>query len=108
MPVICKKCKRETETADASGLCITCRAIRDGLAAQQSDIEKTMRERRLEAGFSQEQLAARLKVSNGAISNWESGAALPRPRHLKRLAQIFNLPVGELREQLKAALQEKK
>ena len=40
--------------------------------------------------YSQEELAALLKIHANTISKWESGAMEPRSKRVKQLAQIFN------------------
>lgn len=47
-------------------------------------------------GMAQSELAERLKVTQGAISQWETGKAKPRADMLIKLAGILNCTVDEL------------
>jgi len=46
-------------------------------------------------GLSQKELAARVGVTVGAVSKWERGLSMPDGTHLRKLAEIFNIPVAE-------------
>lgn len=48
------------------------------------------------AGISQEELAARLGVSQVAISQWESGRTHPAFEKIIRLADILGVTIDEL------------
>ena len=66
-----------------------------GLRLQQLRTEKAM---------TMEQLGKKLGVSKAAISRWEKGERIPRPRFLKAYADYFNVPIdwikyGELKEE---------
>lgn len=52
-----------------------------------------MRDRK---GWSQNELAEALGVTQGAVANWESGIRLPRPRTLQKLAGLFDVTIDEL------------
>jgi transcriptional regulator with XRE-family HTH domain len=57
-----------------------------------------LRVRRLELGLSQDELAARLQVTQQTISRWENGTTLPGPRRVVDLAVELELePSGLLR-----------
>lgn len=43
-------------------------------------------------GFTQEELAQRLKVSAGLISKWEHGIAVPGPSHIDALVDVLGFP----------------
>lgn len=65
------------------------------------DIMATFAERfkqlRLEAGFSQEELAAKLFMSKGAIGNYETGKRTPRRlEDLENIADFFNVEIDYL------------
>ncbi len=51
---------------------------------------------RTEKGYTQEQVAKMLGVTNKAVSKWETGAAVPRMDHLVRLAEILGCTQEEL------------
>lgn len=51
---------------------------------------------RREAGMSQEKLAEEMGVSRQAISNWESGAAMPEIERLEDLARLFDVTMEQL------------
>jgi transcriptional regulator with XRE-family HTH domain len=66
---------------------------------------------RLERGWSQEDLAARLEVSPGSVGNWEMGPHVPHPKTLRKMAALFDVEVFFLlhgdREEAPAAIREK-
>lgn len=45
-----------------------------------------VRKARATKGYSQAELAERLKITRSAVANWESGAKLPSSAHLQALA----------------------
>lgn len=51
---------------------------------------------RLEKGFSQTKLACRLGVDNSAVSLWESGAQLPAPKNIPKLARVLGISTKRL------------
>ena len=53
---------------------------------------------RRKKGLSQMALAEMLKVSQGAISQWESGTTKPSLKHLLMLSSIFSCSINELFE----------
>lgn len=52
-----------------------------------------IRERRL--GLTQKELGEALDVGQVTISRWERGIVEPRPRHLRRLAALAEMPVSD-------------
>lgn len=54
---------------------------------------------RKQSGFTQQQLADMLNVSNKTISQWETGRALPDIMMLVRLSEIYKLKLDELLDQ---------
>ena len=64
-------------------------------AARQEVIIMTFGEKlknaRLDAGYTQEELAARLTVSRAAIAKWESDRGMPDVTNLKALAEVLNV-----------------
>ena len=61
----------------------------------ESMIAKNIKRLRLCAGYSQEQLARKLKISQGAISQWEKGKTIPDTHTLLQMAQIFGVSLDE-------------
>ena len=51
---------------------------------------------RKKAGLSQEELAIRIHVTRQTISKWENALSVPDAHLLIRLAETFEVPVGEL------------
>lgn len=47
-------------------------------------------------GWTQPQLADKLSVSKQTISNWETGIKVPRMGSLQKLADLFNVKIGEI------------
>lgn len=47
-------------------------------------------------GMTQSELACRLCVTQGAVSQWETGKAIPRPEMLVKIADILGCTVDEL------------
>ncbi len=47
-------------------------------------------------GFSQEKLAEQIGVSRQAVSKWETAEATPDLEHLAKLAQVLNVSVDQL------------
>ncbi len=63
-------------------------------------------EKRKLAGLSQRQVARLLGVTDKAVSKWENGRAKPNTDTLRKLAQLFQVPIDELlqmREEKKEA-----
>jgi transcriptional regulator with XRE-family HTH domain len=55
-----------------------------------------IREKRIEAGLSQIQLATLTGLGNTVISDFELGKRFPWPKARKRLAQALKVPESEL------------
>jgi transcriptional regulator with XRE-family HTH domain len=51
---------------------------------------------RKEHGYSQEQMARKLHLTQGAISQWENGLTVPAADQLMALADVFGITVDEL------------
>lgn len=58
------------------------------------DIAKRIRQARVEAHLSQEQLAQAVGVSDKSISAYEKGRSTPPVNKLKKIAQSTNHPIG--------------
>ena len=50
------------------------------------------------AGYSQEQIARKLNISQGAISQWERNATVPASEQLIALADVLRVSVDDLLE----------
>ncbi len=55
-----------------------------------------IRKLRKERGYSQQQLAIKLNLSQGAVSQWENGQTTPQSEQLSALADIFGITTDEL------------
>ena len=55
-----------------------------------------LRELRKERGLTQVQLAEMMSVTQGAVSGWESGTALPQASQLPRLADLLGCGIDAL------------
>lgn len=53
---------------------------------------------REDAGLSQEDLGKAVGVSREAVSNWESGKSMPRPKRWRRLTEVIPITKETLRE----------
>ena len=51
---------------------------------------------RKQAGLTQAGLAEKLNYSDKAVSKWERGESVPDVMTLVQLAELFQIPVGEL------------
>ena len=51
---------------------------------------------RKDLGLSQQYIAKKLHISQGAVSQWEKGITKPPAEHLPILADIFGISVDEL------------
>lgn len=51
---------------------------------------------RTKAGMSQLELAEKAGVTQGAVSQWETGESMPRSDKLSELAKILNCTIDEL------------
>lgn len=63
------------------------------------EVKLTLRERRIAAGMTQEQLAKKLDVDQAAVSHWENGKSRPVSKSLKKLARLYKCTVAELMEE---------
>ena len=51
---------------------------------------------RKENGLTQLKVAEELDISRQAISRWESGVAMPSPENLRRLCELYSVPLDYL------------
>lgn len=56
----------------------------------------TLKELRLKAGLTQEQVAKLVEVDQAAVSNWERGKNPPMGKHKVKLAKLYGCTVDEL------------
>jgi transcriptional regulator with XRE-family HTH domain len=61
---------------------------------------------RKKLGFTQEELGRKLKVTNKAVSKWETGETLPDIQLLPELASVLNVTIDELLTQIKPEVKE--
>jgi len=59
-------------------------------------IGQRIRELRKQHNFSQTQLAMKLHLTQGAISQWETGQTIPAADQLSALADVFGITVDDL------------
>lgn len=57
---------------------------------------KTIRELREEAGLTQFQLALKVGVTPTTVSAWERGVYEPRASQLRKLAEVFGVPMDQI------------
>ncbi len=56
-------------------------------------INERLKEMRLNAGMSQEELASKLNVSRQSVSKWETGDSLPDILKLKQLSKLYDVSI---------------
>lgn len=56
----------------------------------------TLKERRLQAGLRQDDIAKALEVDQAAVSRWESGETRPVRKYRAKLAALYCCTVDEL------------
>lgn len=56
----------------------------------------TLKELRLKAGMTQEQVAKLVDVDQAAVSYWERGQHKPLRKHQKKLAKLYGCTEGEI------------
>jgi transcriptional regulator with XRE-family HTH domain len=62
----------------------------------ESELMQSLQELREKNNLSQVELAQKLNVTQGAVSQWEKGECRPRTDKLKLLSDILNCSVDEL------------
>lgn len=60
------------------------------------DIGKSIKEKRLENGLSQERLADKIGVTHAAISFWENGVNIPNVLDCWKIADVLKISIDEL------------
>lgn len=59
-------------------------------------LNERIRDLRKSKGYSQQQMARKLHITQGAISQWENGITVPAADQLVTLAEVFEITVDEL------------
>ena len=59
-------------------------------------IEMKLKDARIQAGLSQEQVAEKIMVSRQTISNWENGKSLPDIVSIMNLSNLYQISIDEL------------
>jgi len=57
---------------------------------------QAIRYHRERAGWTQDELAAKLGVTHAAVSYWENGVRAPRDEYKLALAEVFGVPASAL------------
>ena len=60
------------------------------------EIEKKLKDARLNAGMTQEQVAEKIMVSRQTISNWETGKSLPDIISIINMSDLYQISLDEL------------
>ena len=60
------------------------------------EIEKKLRDVRMQAGLTQEQVAEKIMVSRQTVSNWENGKSLPDIVSIMSLSDLYQISIDEL------------
>lgn len=58
-------------------------------------MQSEIKSRRTALGMTQEELAKKMGVSHITVSRWERGEALPSPKNVKAMIDIFNIVDGQ-------------
>lgn len=56
----------------------------------------SVRGQRVNAGYTQKQLAKKMHVDQTAVSNWEIGRREPNEKNVKKMCKLFGCTVDEL------------
>ena len=59
-------------------------------------LNETLKALRKQRGYSQEEVASRLNVVRQTVSKWEKGLSVPDADALMRLAELYEVTVGDL------------
>ena len=62
----------------------------------ESDMKLRIREKRREAGITQEALARAVGVTQGAVVQWENGSSFPKLVLIPRIASVLGCTVDDL------------
>lgn len=61
-----------------------------------AEIKISLAAARVNAMFTQDEVAEKLKVSNKTIVNWENGKSKPSYATLKTLSDLYNIPMDNI------------
>ena len=64
-------------------------------------IGKSIKEKRIEQGLSQQSLANMIGVTHASISYWENGVNIPNVFDVWKIADVLNISIDELVGRLK-------
>ena len=70
--------------------------MNDEIMKSDEFLGKRIKEERMKAGYSQEELAEILSVTRSAVSKWETGKSKPDILFLLRIAELFNVDITSL------------
>lgn len=56
----------------------------------------TLAAARVNAGFTQEEVAIRMGLSKQTIVNWEKGRVIPKPAELQMLSRMYKIPLDNI------------
>ena len=59
-------------------------------------VKISLRAARVNAGFSQKEVAISLGISNKTLSSWENGDTFPSVEKIERLCELYNLSYDEI------------
>ena len=51
---------------------------------------------RVNAGFTQEEVARQMQISKQTIVNWESGRVIPKLAQLSYLSRLYKIPIDNI------------
>ena len=60
------------------------------------EIERKLKNARVQAGLTQEQVAEKVMVSRQTISNWENGKSLPDIVSIMKLSDLYQISIDDL------------
>lgn len=62
----------------------------------ENTIGKSIKEKRVEQGLSQQSLATAIGVTHASISYWENGINIPNVLDIWKIADVLNMSIDEL------------
>ncbi len=76
--------------------------VNEPFETARSAVGKLIKERRVQRGWNQTQLAQQAGVDQTTVSEWERGVSLPRD--LQRVMNALNIPMDQVRATMEAAV----